>query len=73
MDEEQVVHSKSDNKEVMTYDNENKVIKEILESLLSRNQIGLETSMKGSNLILIRFSRCLTNATRKILDVLDHI
>ena len=46
MDEEQIMHSKSDNIEVMTYDNENKVINEILESFLSRNQIGLETSMK---------------------------
>ena len=31
----------------MTYDNEVEVIKEIFESLLSRYQIGLETSMRG--------------------------
>ena len=35
-DEEQVMHSKSDNIEVTAYDNANKVIKEIFESLVSR-------------------------------------
>ena len=50
-DEEHVMHSKSDNIEVTTYDNANEVIKEIFESLLSRYQIGLETSMKGSDFI----------------------
>ena len=45
------MHSKSDNIEVITYDNANEVIKEIFESLLSRYQIGLETSMKGSDFI----------------------
>ena len=33
------MHLKSDKIEVMTYDNANNVIKEILESLLSRYQI----------------------------------
>ena len=37
--------------EVMTYNNANEVIKEIFESHLSRNRIGLETSMKGSDFI----------------------
>ena len=49
--EEQVMHLKSDNIEVMTYDNSNEVIEEIFESRLSRYQIGLETSMKGSDFI----------------------
>ena len=44
-DEEQVIHLKSDNIEVMANDNANEVIREIFESLLSRYQIGLETSM----------------------------
>ena len=30
------MHSKSDNIEVMNYDNANKIIKEVFESLLSR-------------------------------------
>ena len=45
------MHSKSDNIEVMTYDNANEVIQEIFESLLSKYQIGLETPMKESNFI----------------------
>ena len=49
-DEEQVMHSKSDNTEVMTYDNGNEVIEEIFESLLPGCQVGLETSVKSSDL-----------------------
>ena len=45
------MHSKSDNLEVMTYDNANEVIEEIFESLLSKYQMGLETSIKGSDFI----------------------
>ena len=45
------MQSKSDNIEVMTYKNANEVIKEIFESLLSRYQIGLKTSMKESHFI----------------------
>ena len=37
----------------MTYDNANEIIKEIFESPLSRNEIGLETSMKGSDFTLM--------------------
>ena len=33
------------------YDNANEVVNEIFESLLSRYQIGLETSMRGSDFI----------------------
>ena len=47
--EEQVMHSKSDNIEVMIYDNTNEVIEKNFELLLSRYQIGLETSMKDSD------------------------
>ena len=35
----------------MTYDNANEVIGEFFDSLLSKYQIGLETSMKGNNFI----------------------
>ena len=45
------MHSKSDNVEVMTYGNANSTIERIFESLLSRYQIGLGTSTKGSNFI----------------------
>ena len=36
VDEESVMHSKSDNKEFMPYDNANEVVNELFESLLSR-------------------------------------
>ena len=44
--------SKSNNTEVMTYDNANETFKEIFESTLSRYEIKLETSMKRSDFIL---------------------
>ena len=43
--------SKSDNIEFMSYDHANEVVNELFESLLLRYQIGLETSMRGSNFI----------------------
>ena len=48
---ERVVHLNSDNINMMTYDNIYEVIKATFESLLSRYRIGLETSMKGRNVI----------------------
>ena len=42
-DQEQIMHLKSDNIEVITYDNVNEVTEEIFELLLSRYKIGLET------------------------------
>ena len=42
---------KSNNIEVMTYHNTNEFIKEIFESFLLKYQIGLETSMKGNDLV----------------------
>ena len=50
-DEEHAIHSKSDNIEIMINDKSDEVIEELLQSLLSRYQIGLETSMRGSNCI----------------------
>ena len=51
IDEEEIVHSKSDNIEVMTHNNANEVVNEIFESLLSKYQICLKATMKGSNFI----------------------
>ena len=50
-DEESVIFSNSDEIEMMINDKEVKVIKEFFQSLLSRYQIGLETSIKGSDFI----------------------
>ena len=50
IDEERVMHSKSDNIKSTLYD-KIETVNELLESLLSRHQIGLETSMRGSDFI----------------------
>ena len=46
-DEEGMMHSKSDNIEIMINDKADEVIERLFQSLLSRYQIGLETSLKG--------------------------
>ena len=51
-DEERAMHSQSDNIESMIYDNADEVTKDLHESLLNRYQIGLETSIIGSDFIL---------------------
>ena len=51
VNEEHVMHLKSDNIEFTLYDNANAVFNELFESLLSRCQIGLETSMRGGDFI----------------------
>ena len=50
-DEEYVRHSKSDNVEMMINDKTEEVIEELFQSLLSRYQIGLETSMRVSGFV----------------------
>ena len=47
-DEECIMHSKSDNKEVMSNKKPDKVIKKLFKSVLNRYQKNLETSMGGS-------------------------
>ena len=51
VNEECVTHSKSNNIELMSYDNVNEVVDELFESLLLRYQSSLETSMTGSNFL----------------------
>ena len=48
VNEKCALHSKSDNIEFMAYDNANETVHELSDSLLSKDQIGLETSMRGS-------------------------
>ena len=50
-DDEPVIHSKSDNTEIMIYDKVDEVIEELFESLLYRYQIGLETLMQRSDFL----------------------
>ena len=74
VDEEQVMHSKKDNIEFTTYDNANDIVDKLSESLFSRYQIGLETSMRGRVIsFLIQFSCCTTNTKRSILNKVVHI
>ena len=63
----------SANIERTPYDNINEVVIELLELLLSRYQIGLETSMGGSNLNFDSVQLLYLNATRKILNLGDYI
>ena len=51
VDEEHVMHSKSNNKESMQNDNANEVENELFELLISRCEISLEISMRGSDFI----------------------
>ena len=50
-DEERVMYSKSHNIEMMINDRAEEVIEEIFQSRRSRHQVGLETSMRGSDFI----------------------
>ena len=45
------MHSKSNNIGFMPHNNANDVVNKLFESLVSRYQIGLETSMAGSDFI----------------------
>ena len=61
-DEEHVMHSKSDNIEIMINDEADEVIKELFDSLKNRYQNNLE-SMKGSEFVLdyihVIYYKCL--------------
>ena len=46
------IHSKSDNIKFASYDGSNEVVDEIFESLRSKYQVNLETSMRRSGSIL---------------------
>ena len=51
INDKQVMHSMSDNIEIMSYDKADKVIKELFESILCRYQIGRETLKKETLMI----------------------
>ena len=63
-DEERVMHSKSDNKEMMINDKKDEVIEEIFRSLLSRYQIGLEALRTVVISYLILFIYCSRNVKK---------
>ena len=49
--EKRVMHSRSDNKKFASYNDANKVVNELTESLCSRYHVNLETSMRESDFI----------------------
>ena len=51
-DEERVIHLKTDNIESMINDKIDEVIEEQFQSLLSGYEVRLETSIKGSDLVI---------------------
>ena len=61
--DECVIHSKSDNIEIMINDEADEVIKELFDSLKNRYQNNLE-SMKVTNLSLLRFIYCIINSIK---------
>ena len=61
VEEERVINSTSDNKNLVQYKDVNEVINELFESLHSRYQGNLETSMDEVILFLIQFNFCITN------------
>ena len=73
VDEERLMHSKSDNIEFMSYDNVNEVVNELFESFLSRYRVGLETSMKGSDLIFDSVQLLYYKCHKINSNVVDHI
>ena len=50
-DEDRVMHSKNDNIKVTINNKTDEVIEKLFQSLLSRNEIGLRTTMKDSDFI----------------------
>ena len=50
-EEERVMHSKSENIKVTSYNDANKVVDELFDSPRLRHQDNLETSMRGSDFI----------------------
>ena len=66
VEKEPVIHSKSNNIEFMPYDDANEVVDELLKSLLSSYQNGLETSIRGSDFTfdsiqLLYYKCCMIN------------
>ena len=60
-DKMSLMHSLSDNTEIMIDDETDKIINELFESLFSRYQIGLENEQKIVILSLIMSIDCITN------------
>ena len=58
------MYSTSDNIKFTTYNNVNEVVSELFESLRSKYQKNLETSMRRGDFILTQFNLCITNVIK---------
>ena len=79
-DEERVMHSKSDNIQIMKNDKADEVIEKRFESLFNRYQIGFETSMRGCDfmydcirLLYHKFCKIYVKRVRLHIDSPDWI
>ena len=64
VDEERITHSSSDNIKLTSYNDANEVAAELFDSLRSRYQGNLETSMRERAILFwIQFSCCIIGVT----------
>ena len=64
VEEEHVMHSKSDSIEFVHYDNANEVVDELFESLLSKYKIALKINEEGGGRVIlysVQFNCCTAN------------
>ena len=73
LDEERVMHLKSDNKEFMTYDNVNDVVGELFKSFLPKYQNGLEAPVRGSDFTIDSVQLLSYKCHNKHLNGVGHI
>ena len=73
--EARVMHSRSDNVKYTSYNDVNEVVDELFESLRSRYQVNLETSMRGRDCIFdsvqLMYQKCLKVNYRRGSSYID--
>ena len=73
-DEERIMHSKSDNIEIMINDEADEVIEELFDSLKNRYQVNLE-SMEGSEFVLdyvyLLYYKCHKTNMNRVVSYID--
>ena len=63
------MQSTKENIKFTPYNDANEVVNELFESLRSKYQDSLETSMRRNDSFLIQFNLCITNVIKEILNV----
>ena len=63
------MHSTSENIKFTPCNDANEIVNELFESLRSKYQDSLETSMRRNDSFLIQFNLCITNVIKEILNV----